>query len=692
MDDIVYPHTERSNVVDTHFGETVADPFRWLENLAQNDAKVAGWIKAQNALTEMYLATLPGRDVFKTRIGALLDHERRSPPLKRGGRYFFTRNEGLANQPVLCVRENASGENRVLIDPNMWSEDSADALGEWAASDDGRYLAFGVQTGGTDWRTLKVLDVDTGKELGDFVEWARFTTLVWTPDGSGFFYSRYPKPNAEDVLSASVANHAVYFHKLGTPQSSDQLIYDTPDRPNLLHMCGRAVDSDYLSIYSTPGTTEVALTVVDLIASRWTPRTIFADVTVEWHLLGADGTRLILITTDGAPRRRIVSFDLAADRPELTEIIPEAANNAVLNDAALLGGKLLICYLVDAKTEIHRFNLDGTRDGGVALPGIGTAGGLSGHPSDNEAFFVFTSFDVPTTIYRYDVAANTMTPWAQPSVPIDLSQFAVEQRFYRSKDGTEVPMFLVRRRDVTGPAPTLLYGYGGFGISQIPVFSPAQLAWVEQGGIYALANIRGGGEYGAAWHRAGKLDQKQNAFDDFIAAGEYLKAEGITSAGGLAVQGESGGGLLVGAVVNQRPDLFDAALPGVGVLDMVRYDNFTGGILWVGEFGSTADAAQFRNLLSYSPYHNIKGGSDYPAILATTADADDRVVPAHTFKYVAALQSSDLGARPQLVRIETRAGHGGGMPLDKYIAMTADLWAFAARWTGLQVGAEANRT
>ncbi len=692
MDDIVYPHTERSNVVDTHFGETVADPFRWLENLAHNDAKVAGWIKAQNALTEMYLATLPGRDVFKKRIGALLDHERLSPPLKRGGRYFFTRNEGLANQPVLCVRENASGENRVLIDPNMWSEDSADALGEWAASDDGRYLAFGVQTGGTDWRTLKVLDVDTGKELGDFVEWARFTTLVWTPDGSGFFYSRYPKPNAEDVLSASVANHAVYFHKLGTPQSSDQLIYDTPDRPNLLHMCGRAVDSDYLSIYSTPGTTEVALTVVDLIASRWTPRTIFADVTVEWHLLGADGTRLILITTDGAPRRRIVSFDLAADRPELTEIIPEAANNAVLNDAALLGGKLLICYLVDAQTEIHRFNLDGTRDGGVPLPGIGTAGGLSGHPSDNEAFFVFTSFDVPTTIYRYDVAANTMTPWAQPSVPIDLSQFAVEQRFYRSKDGTEVPMFLVRRRDVPGPAPTLLYGYGGFGISQIPVFSPAQLAWVEQGGIYALANIRGGGEYGAAWHRAGKLDQKQNAFDDFIAAGEYLKAEGITSAGGLAVQGESGGGLLVGAVVNQRPDLFDAALPGVGVLDMVRYDKFTGGILWVGEFGSTADAAQFRNLLSYSPYHNIKVGSDYPAILATTADADDRVVPAHTFKYVAALQSSDLGARPQLVRIETRAGHGGGMPLDKYIAMTADLWAFAARWTGLQVGAEANRT
>lgn len=692
MDDIVYPHTERSNVVDTHFGETVADPFRWLENLAQNDAKVAGWIKAQNALTEMYLATLPGRDVFKTRIGALLDHERLSPPLKRGGRYFFTRNEGLANQPVLCVRENASGENRVLIDPNMWSEDSADALGEWAASDDGRYLVFGVQTGGTDWRTLKVLDVDTGKELGDSVEWARFTTLAWTPDGSGFFYSRYPKPNAEDVLSASVANHAVYFHKLGTPQSSDQLIYDTPDRPNLLHMCGRAVDSDYLSIYSTPGTSEVALTVVDLIASRWTPRTIFADVTVEWHLLGADGTRLILITTDGAPRRRIVSFDLAADRPELTEIIPEAANNAVLNDAALLGGKLLICYLVDAKTEIHRFNLDGTRDGGVPLPGIGTAGGLSGHPSDNEAFFVFTSFDVPTTIYRYDVAANTMTPWAQPSVPIDLSQFAVEQRFYRSKDGTEVPMFLVRRRDVTGPAPTLLYGYGGFGISQIPVFSPAQLAWVEQGGIYALANIRGGGEYGAAWHRAGKLDQKQNAFDDFIAAGEYLKEEGITSAGGLAVQGESGGGLLVGAVVNQRPDLFDAALPGVGVLDMVRYDKFTGGILWVGEFGSTADAAQFRNLLSYSPYHNIKVGSDYPAILATTADADDRVVPAHTFKYVAALQSSDLGARPQLVRIETRAGHGGGMPLDKYIAMTADLWAFAARWTGLQVGAEANRT
>jgi prolyl oligopeptidase len=686
MPDIAYPETERSDLVEEHFGERIADPYRWLEGDARSDRKVVAWVEAQNAVTQEYLSTLPGRDVFRRRMTELLDYVRFTAPLKRGERYFFLRNEGVANQPSLYVREVTGGEDRLLIDPNAWSEDNADALAEWAVSDDGRFLAFGVQTGGTDWRTIKVLDVDSSKELDDAVEWVRFTRIAWAPDGSGFFYSRFPKPEGDAASRAAVANHAVYFHELGTPQAEDRLIYSSPDRAELMmHLADRAVDGRYLSIYSTPGSNESALTVVDLDATDWAPRPVFPDLESEWTLIGNDGTRLILLTTDGAERRRVVSLDLAESEPQPVEIVPEAEGRAVLNDAALLGGKLLIGYLVDAKTEIRRFRLDGTPDGTVALPGIGTAAGLTGNPAEDEAFFVFTSYNVPTTIYRYDVAANTIEPWAEPKVAIDLSRIVVEQRCYRSKDGIEVPLFLVRRKDVTRAAPTLLYGYGGFGISQIPIYNALQLAWVEQGGVVAVANIRGGGEYGRAWHRAGQLENRQNVFDDFIAAGEFLKDQRVTPPDGLAIQGESGGGLLVGAVTNQRPDLFDAALPGVGVMDMLRYHQFTGGMLWVGEYGSPDEEEHFRNLMTYSPYHTIKAGAEYPAILATTADADDRVVPAHTFKYVASLQASDIGPRPRLVRIETRAGHGAGMPLDKIIAQHADMWAFAAHWTGLKV-------
>ncbi|MGY3606192.1 MULTISPECIES: prolyl oligopeptidase family serine peptidase [unclassified Bradyrhizobium] len=687
MPDIAYPETERGDLVEEQFGERIADPYRWLEGDARSDRKLAAWIEAQNAVTQKYLSTLPGRDVFRQRMTELLDYERFTVPLKRGERYFFTRNDGVANQASLYVGGGAAGEDRLLIDPNAWSTDNADALAEWAPSDDGRFLAFGVQTGGTDWRTIKVLNVDTGQQLDDAVEWARFTRLAWVPDGSGFFYSRYPEPEAGTAVSAGVANHAVYFHRLGTPQAEDRLIYCTPDHPGLLHVADRAVDGRYLHISSTPGSNESALTVVDLSATDWTPRTIVPSMDAEWMVLGNDGAKLILITTDGAERRRVVSLDLAAPEPQPVEIVPEAEGSAVLNDAALLGGKLLIGYLVDAKTEIRRFDMDGAPDGAVALPSIGTAGGLTGNPADGEAFFVFTSYDVPATIYRYDVAANAIEPWAEPKVAIDLSRIVVEQRFCRSKDGTWVPLFLIRRKDVSGAAPTLLYGYGGFGISQVPIYNSLQLAWVEQGGVLAVANIRGGGEYGRAWHRAGQLENRQNVFDDFIAAAEFLKAEGITAPDGLTIQGESGGGLLVGAVTNQRPDLFDVALPGVGVMDMLRYDKFTAGTFWMGEYGSPAEERHFRNLMTYSPYHTIRAGADYPAILATTADADDRVVPAHTFKYVAALQAADLGPRPHLVRIETRAGHGAGMPLDKIIALHADMWAFAAHWTGLQVGA-----
>ncbi|MBK4217659.1 S9 family peptidase [Paracoccus caeni] len=683
MPELTYPRTERGDVVDDFFGTAIADPYRWLEADARQDSKVRAWINAQNAVTNDYLENLPGRELFRRRMADLLNTERHDIPRKRAGQYFFARHDGLQNQSTLYVRDGESGQDRLLIDPNGWSEDNADALAEWSVSDDGLFLAFAVQTGGTDWRTIKVMDVETGELLEDSIEWARFSRIAWAPDGSGFFYSRYPEPEGGATSGAGVRNQAVYFHRLGNPQNEDKLIYATPDRPEMLNIADRTSAGRYLYISTTPGTNESALTVVDLEAPEWTPRTIFPKMDSEWHLLGHVGQRLYLITTDGAERRRVMTLDLSQTHPQPVEILPEA--EGVLNDAALLGGKLIVAYLVDAKTEMRRFSLDGTLEGDIRLPGIGTAGGLSGHPTDDEAFFAFTSHDAPTTVYRYNIAADSVTPWAQPKLKIDPSLIEVEQHFYASKDGTRVPMFVVRRRDVTGPAPTLLYGYGGFGISMLPAYNPLQIAWVEQGGVLAIANIRGGGEYGTAWHQGGRLQNKQNAFDDFIAAGEFLKAQGITSAKGLAIQGESGGGLLVGAVTNQRPDLFDVALPGVGVLDMLRYDQFTGGALWTAEFGSPSDKAAFDNLLTYSPYHTMRDGKNYPAILVTTADADDRVVPGHSFKYISALQYADLGPKPRLIRIETRAGHGAGMPLDKIIAHHADMWAFAAYWTGLEL-------
>ncbi|WP_092993235.1 prolyl oligopeptidase family serine peptidase [Rhizobium sp. NFR07] len=682
MHKIIYPTTERIDVTEEHFGEAVVDSYRWLENEAPDDRAVAAWIGAQNAVTQTYLGTLPGREHFRERMKELLNYDRYTVPKKRGDRYFFNVIKGHENQPSLYVRDGVFGDSRVLIDPNTWSDDGADSLTDWSVSDDARYVAFGVQKGGTDWRTIKVLDVESGRELNDALDGARFTRISWAPDGSGFFYSRMPRPAQGNARGAIVANHAVYFHKLGTEQADDRLIYSTPDRPELLHVADRVSGGRYLTITSTPGTNENALTVIDLETRDWQPRTVISDMDFTWSLIGNDGSTLILATTHKAERVRIVSLDLAEAEPEPKEIVPEAADGAVLDGVVLAGGKLLTSYRIDVKTEIRRFTLDGRPDGTVDIPGVGSARFLEGDA--REAFFVFTSYDAPIAIYHYDMVSEAVTPWAVPKVPIDLDRIDVEQRFYRSKDGTEVPLFLIRRKDVTSAAPTLLYGYGGFGISQIPIYNPIQLAWVEQGGVLAVANIRGGGEYGRVWHRAGQLDNKQNSFDDFIAAAEFLKRTGITPQQGLAIQGESNGGLLVGAVTNQRPDLFDVALPGVAVTDMLRYDQFTGGGLWKGEFGSPAEERHFRNLMAYSPYHTIKEGAEYPAILATTADADDRVVPAHTFKYVAALQAADLGPKPRLVRIETRAGHGAGMPVDKIIAQHADMWAFAAYWTGLK--------
>lgn len=680
---MIYPETKRVDVVEEHFGVKIVDPYRWLESDGRRTPDVAAWTASQDQATRSYLDALPGRDALRERLITLFDHERLTAPQKRGELYFFTRNVGLDNQAVLVVREGVSGPDRVVIDPNGWSEDGATARAEWSPSDDGALVAFAMQDGGTDWRTIRVLDVATGAWLDDEIVWARFTQVAWAKDGSGFFYSRFPEPEKDARPEVPVGGHAVHFHALGTLQVQDRLVHSTPRQPHVLHIASVSEDGRYAFVYSTPGSTGSAPAIVDLTSKEWTPRTLVPNFDNYWGVVGNIGTTVFLTTQEGAERGKIVTLDLGAAEPRFTDLVPE--KRAVLSDASLLGGRLVVAYLINAKTQVERYKLDGTPDGVVELPGVGGAGGFHGCATDNEAFFVFTSYNAPTTIHRYDVSTNTNTVWAKPKVTIDLARISVEQHFYASKDGTKVPMFIVRRRDITGPAATMLYAYGGFGISLIPVYSPAQLAWVEQGGVLAVANIRGGGEYGKAWHDAGRLLNKQTSFDDVIAAAEYLKAENIAAPHGLAIQGESNGGLLVGAVVNQRPDLFAAALPGVGVMDMLRFDRFTGGQFWVSEFGDPAQEADFRNLLGYSPYHNIRVGKVYPAILVTTANTDDRVVPAHSFKYVAALQADDLGDRPRLLRMDTRSGHGAGKPIMKVIEEVADLWAFAAHWTGLEV-------
>ncbi|MGJ3647129.1 prolyl oligopeptidase family serine peptidase [Sphingomonas sp. GlSt437] len=681
-----YPAARKVDQVDDYFGTKVADPYRWLENDVRTDKEVQDWVAAENKVTDAYLATLPGRDVFKARLQALFNYERFGVPQKKGGHYFYTHNTGLQNQSALFVRDSLNGEGRVLIDPNGWSKDGATALGEWVPSDDGSKLLYTIQDGGTDWRTVKVIDVKTGQVLPDTLEWVKFSGFAWKKGGTGFFYARYPEPPAGAKFQSTNENQKVYFHKIGDPQSADALIYATPDKPKQGHEVQVTDDGKWLVITTTEGTdVRYEITVVDLTAPKLAPRTIVPGLENQWSLIGNVGGNFYWMTDKGAPKGRIVTMNLFAKSalPPVTELVPE--DKDVLESASILGGKIIANYLSDVKSDVRRFALDGKSEGHVALPGIGTVVGGSGTDTDSESFYAFTSFTVPTTVYRYDVASGQTSVWAAPQVAFDPASYAVEQRFYASKDGTRVPMFIVRRKGTTGPAPTLLYAYGGFNISENPTFSATRIAWLEQGGVYVLANIRGGGEYGRAWHDGGRLHNKQNVFDDFIAAGEYLKAQGITGKDQLAILGASNGGLLIGAVVNQRPDLFAAALPQVGVMDILRFNRFTAGRYWVDDYGYPNKAEDFPVLYAYSPYHNVKGGRDYPAILAATADTDDRVVPGHTFKYTAALQAADIGPKPHLVRIETRAGHGSGKPIDKIIDETASDWAFIAKWTGLNV-------
>jgi prolyl oligopeptidase len=685
---VAYPETRRDDTVYEQFGVKVADPYRWLENDVRTDHEVADWVAQQNRVTEAYLATLPGRQIFAARLRALYDYERIGTPQSEGGRYFYRRNSGLQNQAVLYVRDSLNGTGRVLIDPNTWSADGATALSEWVPSSDGKRLLYAIQDGGSDWRTLKVLDVDKGIVLEDKVEWVKagdILPVAWAKDGSGFYYSRFPEPAKGHEFQVASINHEVYFHRIGTAQSADPLVFATPQAPDRVHVAEVTDDGAWLVISSFLGSdpNRNQVTLIDLRTKEAKPRTVVEEFNGTWTLVGNRGSRFWWKTNKDAPRGSIIAMDVTSDAPVIREVVRE--DEAVLQSAALIGEQVIATYLVDAKSEVRRFAPSGELLGKIALPGIGTVSGFERDADASETFFAFTSFTTPTTVYRYDLRADKVAPWAAPKVLFDPADYIVEQQFYASKDGTRVPMFIVRRKEVTGPAPTLLYAYGGFNISILPSFSATRLAWLEQGGVLAVPNIRGGGEYGQAWHDGGRLLNKQNAFDDFIAAGEFLIAKGITGRNQLAIEGRSNGGLLIGAVTNQRPELFAAALPAVGVMDMLRFDRFTTGRFWVGDYGSPSNEADFHNLFAYSPYHNIRAGHRYPAILATTADTDDRVVPGHTFKYAAALQAVDIGERPHLARIETRAGHGSGKPTEKIIAETADLWAFAAKWTGLTV-------
>jgi prolyl oligopeptidase len=585
------------------------------------------------------------------------------------------------------VRDSLNGAPRLLIDPNTWADDGATALGGWEVSEQGDRIVYSIQEGGTDWRTVRVLDVATGQPLGDEVKWVKFSGLAWAKDGSGFFYSRFPEPEEGEAFQSLNKNHQVYFHAIGTPQSADRLMFATPDRPDLNNFAQVSDDGNWLIVSSSSGTdSRYEVSLVDLKRPGSKPRVLIPGFDNNWGYIGNRGSIFYFVTDKDAPRQRIVSLDVAQPKPVARSVV--AQDEATVRSASLVGGKIIASYLKDARSDVRIHALGGALERTIELPGIGTAGGFSGDFDDPETFFSFTSFNRPSTIYRYDTRTGEASPWAEPKVAFNPDDYEVTQVFYSSKDGTRVPMFVVRKKGMTGPAPTLLYGYGGFDISITPGFSPARLAWLEKGGVYAVANIRGGGEYGKEWHDGGRLANKQNTFDDFIAAGEYLKASGITSPRGLAIQGGSNGGLLVGAVVNQRPDLIDAGNASVGVMDMLRFDRFTAGRYWVDDYGHPNREADFKTLLAYSPYHNIRPGVRYPPVLVTTADTDDRVVPGHSFKYVAALQAANPGgqmnpARPHLIRIETRAGHGAGKPTDKIIEEAADVYAFLARFTGL---------
>ncbi len=673
-----YPDTRRVDQIDTFHEFEVADPYRWLEADVRQSPEVQAWVDAQSKFTEAYLAEIPERTRIQRRLTELWDYPKYSAPSEAGGRYFFRQNNGLQNQAVLYVADRLDAEPRVLLDPNSWSADGTVALSAAVPSRDGNLLAYTVSDAGSDWTTLRVLDVSTGQPRSDELKWLRWGGVSWLKSGEGFYYGRYPQPEPGEEYQSLALNHMIYFHKLGTPQEEDRLIYQRPDEPRWTFGLSLTEDERFLVIEigkSTDNQNQVFYRPAADEDGDWIA--LVDDFANQFSWVGSDGRTFYFFTDLDAPTKRVVAMDLDhPGRDRLREIIPAAAET--LESVSLVNHQLIASYLKDATSQIRIVSLEGQPIREVQLPGLGTASGFGGHPDDTETFYSFSSYTIPSNIYRYDLTTGTSQRWRQSEVDFDPDQFESRQVFYPSRDGTRIPMILSYRKglELDGQRPTLLYGYGGFNISITPQFSISYLAWMEMGGIVAVANLRGGGEYGEAWHLAGKTVHKQNVFDDFIAAAEWLIEEGYTSSQRLAIHGRSNGGLLVGAVLVQRPELFGACLPAVGVMDMLRYPLFTAGRFWVDEYGTVDDAAEFAALRKYSPYHNLRPGVRYPATLVTTADTDDRVVPMHSFKFAAALQHAQAGDEPTLIRIETRAGHGAGTPTSKLIENVADQWSF----------------
>jgi prolyl oligopeptidase len=684
---LAYPVTRKDEtVIDDYHGTKVPDPYRWLED--DNSAETKAWVEAQNKVTFGYLEKIPGRAELRERLTKLWNYERFGAPTERGGRYFYTYNSGLQNQRVLYVADSLESEGRVLLDPNTLSPDGTTSLTEYSPSEDGKLLVYGLSKAGSDWEEYRVRDVATGKDLSDHLQWVKFSSASWMKDGSGFFYSRYDAPKAGDELKGKNEFQKLYFHKLGTPQSEDVLVYERKDHADWGFNGYVTEDGKYLIIHISQGTDpKNRIYYKDLADPAAKVVELLNDFDADYGFLDNEGPVFFFRTDLQAPRYRVIAVDTRQpERANWKEVIPQTEDK--LDSVSSVGGYLVADYLKDARSVVKQFDFAGKVLREIELPGIGSAGGFGGRKKDRETFYSFTSFTEPGAIFRFDLPSGKSSVWKKPRVDFDGAAYETKQVFYRSKDGTKVPMFITHKRGLKldGSNPTLLYGYGGFNISLTPGFAISRAVWLEMGGVYALANLRGGGEYGADWHQAGTKLRKQNVFDDFIAAAEFLVAEKYTSAKKLAIQGGSNGGLLVGACMTQRPELFGAALPAVGVMDMLRFHKFTIGWAWESDYGSSENPEEFKALYAYSPLHALKPGTRYPATMVLTADHDDRVVPAHSFKFAARLQECQAkDGPPVLIRIETSAGHGAGTALKKTIEETADQLAFLKKELGLEM-------
>lgn len=681
---LAYPDAPRSATVDVYHGVEVPDPFRPLEDPDAPETRV--WIEAQNAVTTAYLERIEARDRIRSRLTDLWNYERFGLPHKSGGRYFWSYNDGLADQNLIYVADSLDAEPRVLFDPNELSDDGTVALADYEIGRDGKLAAYAISVSGSDWREIKVRDIETGDDLDDHIRWAKFTGIAWKKDGSGFYYSRYDAPTDGDELEGVNYFQKLYFHTIGTPQAEDTLIYERPEHKDWGFSGAVTDDGRYLLISVWQGTDERNRLYYQDLETGGPVVKLLDDFDASYDPVGNDGSVFWVRTNLDAPLGRVIAIDIDnPGRENWREVIPETTDT--LQSVSVVGERLVAQYLKDARSEVRIHKLDGSSARTVELPGVGTAGGFAGKRDDSETFYSFASYTVPTTIYRYDIATGTHSIFRQPEIDFDMSRYVTRQVFYESKDGTRVPMFITHRAglELDGTNPAHLYGYGGFNIPLPPRFRVETLVWLEMGGIYAVANLRGGGEYGREWHQAGTKLQKQNVFDDFTSAARYLIDSGYTSSEKLAISGGSNGGLLVGACITQNPDLFGAAVPRVGVLDMLRFPKFTIGWAWVSDYGSPEVEEEFRALHAYSPLHNLEAGTEYPPTLIVTADHDDRVVPAHSFKFAAAMQEAQAGSNPVLIRIETKAGHGAGKPVSKQIEEATDILGFMAHELGVRV-------